>query len=55
MKKPPAGWPRISPAIFYDDADATGRPFGYSTVSAGEAMQQTAERRFALRHAVARS
>src|SRR5262245_41290233 len=20
--KPPAGWPRVSPALFYDDADA---------------------------------
>jgi len=35
MKDTPAGWPRLSPAVFYDDAPAAidwlGRAFGFET------------------------
>ncbi|HYV65137.1 MAG TPA: VOC family protein [Myxococcales bacterium] len=35
MKNPPQGWPRISSALFYDDANAAidwlGRAFGFET------------------------
>jgi uncharacterized glyoxalase superfamily protein PhnB len=35
MKNPPEGWPRISSALFYDDASAAidwlGRAFGFET------------------------
>ena len=35
MKNPPEGWPRISSAVFYDDASAAidwlGRAFGFET------------------------